>query len=183
MMNFINGVIYWRATNYQHSLPGCVIGAQDVSKMKTLKRYPQLHYRLFQGYDVVATGAQDHCVLPKESGEAWIYGDYYQVMAKDGRYDLDTIEKVFGVEAKKSGSTVTITMGEGKVTFTENSTSYDVNGTAGTAETPVLVGGYLDIKTLAEIYGKAVNETEDSYSVLYKAPSIDNFQLSIDNLA
>ena len=67
--------------------------------------------------------------------------------------------------------------------FTENSTSYDVNGTVCTAEAPVLVGGYLDIKALAEVYGKAINETEDSYSVLYKAPSIDMFQLSIDNLA
>ncbi len=183
MMNYINGVIYWRATNYQHNLPGCVIGAQDITKMKTLKRYPQLHYRLFQGYDVVATGAQDHCVIPKISGEAWIYGDYYQVLAKDGRYDLATIEKVFGVTATKSGSAVTLNMGEGKVTFTENSATYDVNGTAATAETPVLVDGYLDIKTLAEIYGKVINETEDSYSVLYKAPSIDMFQLSIDNLA
>ncbi len=178
----IDNVLIWRTANAE-GYGGQIFGAQKLEYVKSLKRYPELRERTFIGYDVLATTAQNHSVLPKTDGKAWIYGDFYDVKVADGRVDVATAEKMFGVAAQKNGSGVTLCLGDGKVTFTEGSTSYDVNGAAKIAERAVYANGYLDIKTLCEIYGRAFREADNSYSILDKAESVDKFQKMIDRLA
>ena len=58
-----------------------------------------------------------------------------------------------------------------------------VNDETRTAERAVYQGGYLDFKTLAEVYGKVFREAENSYSIMDGAELVDKFQTMIDNLA
>ena len=173
--------LIWRTSNAS-GYGGQYFGAQKVDKIKTLKRMPALQYRTFIGYAVSATTALDHCVLPKSDGRAWLYGDYYDVKVSDGRCELAVVERMFGVTAVMSGKTVTLTLADGKVTFTEGIQNYDVNGETRTADRVVYSDGYLDIKTLSEIFGRVFRETENSYSVLDKAESVERYQKQIDNL-
>jgi len=182
MLNVIDDQVYWRTSNYQ-GYGGVNFGVQDMDKVKALKRMPELHYRHYCGVDTMEHLAYEHCVLPKTDGEAFIYGDFYAAKVFDGRTDLDTVAKVFGVTIEKSGSAVTLKMGDSKVTFTEGATSYDVNGEARTAERAVYSGGMLDIKTLSEVYGKVFREAEGSYGVMDGATLVDKFQLMLDELA
>ena len=183
MLNLAGGTLYTRQTQPDSSDAGYIISSLETSKIKGIKRMPELHYRHFLCYDVANTNGKDHVVLPKESGDAWIFGSRADVAAKDGRYDIATIENAFGVTAVKNGATVTLTLGDGKITLTEGSKTYDVNGETKNAEREVLVDGFVDIKAMADIFGRVVTETENSYGVLYQAPSVEQFQKTLDNLA
>ncbi len=174
----IDDHLYWRTSNMK-GYGGIIFGSLDLNMVKPLKRMPELHYRNFKGYDLLATTAQGICVLPKADGSAWIYGDYYDVKVENGRIDADTASKVFGVTVNGT----VLTLGDSKVTFTEGSNSYSVNGEAKTASNAAMQNGYFDLKTLCEIYGKVFRESETSYSVLENAPLVDNYQEMIDGLA
>ena len=182
MLYIIDDQLYWRTTNYA-GYGGIIYGVQDIDKAKVLMRMPELHYRKLFSIDSIKHLGYEHVVLPKADGEAFIYGDYYHANVSDGRTDLDTVKKAFGVEVTKTGSTVTLSLGGSKVTFTEGSTSYVVNDETRTAERAVYQGGMLDIKVLAETYGKVFRETEDSYCLMFKAELIEKHQTLIDNLA
>lgn len=183
MLNLAGGTLFTRQTQPDSSDADHLIYSMETSKIKGIKRMPELHYRHFICYDVANTNGIDHVVLPKVSGDAWIFGSRADVIAMDGRYDLRTIENTFGVTGVQSGTTVVLTLGDAKITLTEGSKTYDVNGVTKTAEREVLVGGLADIKTMAEVFGKAVSETEDSYSILYQIQSVEQFRKTIDNLA
>ncbi len=182
MLNIIDDQVYWRTSNYA-GYGGPNFGVQDMNKVKTLKRMPEFHKRVYLGVETMKHLAYEHCFLPKADGEAFVYGDFYKVKVADGRTDLDTVAKVFGVEVEKTTNGVVLKLGDGKVTFTEGSTSYDVNGEAKTAKRAVYQGGMLDIKTLSEVYGKVFRETEGSYGVMDGAELVDKFQLMLDELA
>ena len=111
------------------------------------------------------------------------YSNYLKAKVKDGMADVDIMANVFSVNATKTSNGVEFRMGDSVVKFTNNSNSYVINGETKTAETVVLKNGYLDIKTLCDIYGKVFRETERSYSILDKAPAIDHYQVQIDELA
>ena len=182
LMKIYDGVLYYKAD----SLNGYGLqqmGSQDLSKIKSLKRLPQYHFIYYLGHDIATNLADKHCVVSKEKGTAWYYGIYSVSSVKDGRADIGTIENIFGVAAVKSGNTVTLKMGDGKVTFTEGKAEYDNNGTKATSEREVLKNGYLDLKTLTEIYGKVFREAENSYVILDKAPAVQPFQTSVDTMA
>ena len=123
---------------------------------------------------------QKYSVLPKTDGMAYVYGEYPTVSIEDGRADVATVEKVFGVNAEVNGLSVVLRMGEGKVTFTEGSDSYDVNGETRTAERPVLIGGKLDIKTMASVYGKYFKETTNSFLIMQNAELVERYQNMIE---
>ncbi|MBO4940913.1 MAG: exo-alpha-sialidase [Clostridia bacterium] len=178
----IDGNIYWKTNNYDRN-GVMTFGVQSVDTMKTLKRMPQAHYRQYMGYDPVATTAQRHCVVSKTNKTAWIYGDYYAADVKDGRIDIETVERVFGVVAEKSGNTITLKFGDGKVTFTEGKDTVQVNGETVTAERAAQANGYLDIKTLSEIFDKVFRETDSSYCILDRAQSVEPYQSGFDKLA
>ncbi len=181
MIKILDGTLYFRTTSYEGG--STIIGSQDISKAKTLKRATQAHWRYFMGFDVKRDVAKDHCVLPKTDGDGWIYSDYYSVKVKDAMIDIDTAAKVFSVESKKTSNGVEFKMGDSVVKFTNNSAEYVINGETKTAETVILKNGYLDIKSLCEIYGKVFRESENSYSILDKAPAVDYYQAQIDKLA
>ncbi len=177
-----DGQLYWKIDSLDG--PGRPqMGVQDLSKVKTVKRLPQLHFRYLLGQEPIAYTAQKHCVISKNDGRAWVYGSYCDADVKDGRMNLGLAESIFGVTAVKSGNSVTLTMGDGKVTFVEGSREYDNNGVKVTAEREVFVNGYLDIKTLSEIYGKNFRETEGSYVILDGAGMVAPYQEGIDGLA
>lgn len=180
-LEILGGTLYFRTTSYEGG--STIIGSQDISKAKTLKRAPQAHWRYFTGFDVKRDVAKDHCVLPKTDGDGWIYSDYYPVKVKDGMIDIETAARVFSVESKKTSNGVEFKMGDSVVKFTNNSAEYVINGETKTAETIILKGGYLDIKSLCDIYGKVFREAENSYSILDKAPAVDYYQAQIDELA
>ena len=181
-MWLIDGKLYWKCNNTDGN-GRMTFGAQDVSTIKSLKRFPQAHYRQYMGYDAVPTTAQRHCVVSKTNKTAWIYGDYYATDVKDGRMDIETTERVFGVVAEKSGNTITLKLGDGQVTFTEGKDTVQVNGETVTAERVAMVDGYLDIKILSEIFNKVFRETDDSYCILDRAESVEPYQSGFDKLA
>ena len=181
MYHFGDGHLYWMV----HSLQGPglkMMGVQDIDKMKSVKRMPEMHFRHLLGFDPVENAAQRQCVVSKTKGIAWIYGDYYTAQAADGRVDLETAEKIFGVTSTVSGSTVTFALGGGKAVFTEGSVSYTVNGTSKTASRAVVSNGYVDLKVLCEVFGKVFRETDSSYCVMNKAEVMDIYQEMIDEL-
>ncbi len=180
-MKIYDNVMYYKINSLNG--PGMrQVGSQDLGKIKSLKRLPQYHFLYYLGYDVATNLADKHCVISKDKGTGWYYGTYSVSSVRDGRADIATIENIFGVTASKSGSSVTLNLGDGKVTFTEGSKEYDNNGVKGTAEREILKDGYLDLKTLSEIYGKVFREAENSYVILDNAEAIQPFQTSIDNM-
>ncbi len=176
-LRLIDNHIYYRTAEANRG--GVIFGSQDLSVAKIAKRMPGLHYRKLIGYDM-AWQMEKYSVLPKTDGMAYVYGEYPDVKVADGRADVTTAAKVFGVTAETSGGTVVLRLGEGKVTFTEGSASYDVNGETRTADRAVLSGGYLDIKTLADIYGKHFKETENSFLIMQTADLVDRYQNMIE---
>ena len=85
--------------------------------------------------------------------------------------------------AEKSGNTITLKFGDGKVTFTEGKDTVQVNGETVTAERAAQANGYLDIKTLSEIFDKVFRETDSSYCILDRAQSVEPYQSGFDKLA
>ena len=163
MWYFQDGYLYWKINSLQG--PGLGhIGVQDVSKIKTVKRLPEYHFRYMLGYEPIGTTAQRQCVISKTKDIAWIYGDYYTTDVKNGGIDVATAEKIFGVSSEVSGTNIVLKLGGGSVTIAPNS------------------AGYLDIKTLCEKFGKTFRETEDSYCILDTAEIVDKYQKAIDNL-
>lgn len=181
MYYFCDGKLYWKMNSLQGpSLR--LIGVQDIGKMKSVKRLPEMHFRYLLGFDLVETLAQRQCVVSKTKGISWIYGDYYVSEVSDGRIDQETAEKIFGVTSSVSGSTVTLTLGGGKAVFTEGSASYKVGNSSKTASRAVVSNGYIDLKVLCEVFGKVFRESDGAYSVMDKTEVVDMYQEMIDEL-
>jgi len=181
MYYFGDGTLYWKI----HSLQGPgskMIGVQDIGKMKSVKRLPEMHFRYLLGYDPVEHSAQRLCVVSKTKDITWVYGDYYKSEVKDGRIDTETAARIFGATATVSGSTTTFVIGGGTVVFTEGSASYVVNNVSKTASRSVLSGGYIDLKLLCEVFGRVLRETDNSYCIMNKAEIVDMYQEMIDEL-
>ncbi len=181
-ISLVGDHLFFRASDYDGP-SGDMIGSYDISKIKTLKRHPQLHERYFIGFEPNTDYAINHCVVPKESGLAWVYGDYYNATVQEGRIDLVNAERIFGVTAVKNGNSVELTLGDAKIVFTEGSNSYTLNGETKTAENVCYKGGLVDLKACAALFGKAFREAEGSYSILYQAPAVDQYQGQIDDFA
>ncbi len=163
MYHFRDGHLYWKMDSLQG--PGLRhIGVQDISKMKSLKRFPQPHFRYFIGYNPVGTIAQRQCVVSKTKGVSWIYGEYYESSVSNGKVDTATAEKIFGLTASGTGASTTLKLGGGSVNVTADS------------------NGYFDIQALCNKLGKVLRETDTSYCIMDKATSVDLYQEVIDNL-
>ncbi len=139
---------------------------QDLTKVKPLKRFSELHYRTSSYMESQPDDQMtDYCVIPKASGEALIYGNYiYTDVNSNGLADANIIAKAVGATASISGTTVTLTFGNTTVTFTDGSTSYVMNGETIDAGYVLCEDGYLSPGT-AEIFGKYVSESESSYVI------------------
>ncbi|MBR5614824.1 MAG: hypothetical protein IKW64_05975 [Clostridia bacterium] len=172
--------LYYRASDYG---VGDIIGSQDVSLIKTLKRHPQLHERFFLGAEVRADYAVDYSVVPKNGGAAWIYNGYYNTTVQEGRADLASIGRIFGVDAVKVSGGVELKTGDAVVKFSENSKEYTINGQPATSETVCYKNGCLDLEICAKIFGKVFHESEDSYAIMHNSVLVDQYQKQIDTFA
>ncbi len=148
--------------------------AIDKAKLRTTKRFEEVHERTFRGATSCETGSKQ-VVLPKTSGNASIYGQIENITVSNGMYAPETVAKVFGATASVSGSKATFTLGNATVTFTEGAKSVDVNGTAVVFDNTVMSGGYLDIKACAEAFGKNITEAENAYVLWYGAPLVEQY--------
>jgi len=148
--------------------------AIDKSKLRTTKRFEEVHERTFRGAMSSETGAKQ-VVLPKTSGNASIYGQIENITVSNGMYAPETVAKVFGAKASVSGSKVTFTLGNAKVIFTEGAKSVDVNGTAVVFDEAPMNSGYLDITACGKVFGKNITEAENAYVLWYGAPLVDQY--------
>ena len=180
-ISLVDDHLYFRFSDYDGPA-GLFTGSYDLTKMKTLKRHPQLHERYFVGFEAISDYAVNHCIVSKTDGKAWVYGNLFDATVEDGRIDVENIERMFGVTAKKEGSAIELTLGEGVVRFTEGSVEYTVNGEAKKAEKICMKNGLLDIQICAQLFGKVFRETENSYSVNYKSIIVDKYQEQLDGL-
>ncbi len=139
---------------------------QDLTKVKPLKRFSELHYRTSSYLESQPDDQMsDYCVVPKTSGEALIYGNFvYADVNANGFADGKIVAKTVGAETSVSGTTVTLTLGDTTVTFTDGSTSYVMNGETVDTGYVLCEGGYLNPR-VAEIFGKYVSESDSSYVI------------------
>ena len=188
IINIVDDKLFWRFSSMISTASpdrgpgGTNFGVQELDKVKPLKRMPQVHERNFLGYNILTDGGQHHVVLPKSDGSAWIYGQMYDVKVKDGRIDFATVEKVFGVSTSQAGNIATLTMGDGKVEFTEGTAMSKVNGETKTTQGIGYQGGYFDLKVLCDIYHKVFVENDDSYAVMTYAVFPEKFQEQFANV-
>ncbi len=148
--------------------------AIDKSKLRTSKRFEEVHERTFRGATSSETDAKQ-VVLPKTSGNASIYGQIENITVSDELYAPETVAKAFGAKVSVSGRKTTFTLGNATVTFTEDARSVDVNGAAVVFDEAPMTGGYLDIKACAEVFGKNVTEAENAYILWYGEPLVDQY--------
>ncbi len=181
-VSLVDNQLYWRSSS-GGGYGGDLTGVQDIDKIKTLKRHPELHERTFVGYSVADELAANHCVIPKNGGEAWIYGTYFDVSVEDGRVDLKSAEKIFGVEIREVSGGAEVKIGQIVIKFTEGSASYAVGSETKTSENICLKNGYIDLKTCSELFGRFFRETENSYGILFRTHGLDLYQVQVDNLA
>ncbi len=181
-ISLVDDFIYYRYSDYGGPA-GICFGSYDMSKIKTLKRHPQLHERYFVGFEANSDFAVNHSVIPKESGSAWIYGDYYNATVEEGRVDITNAERIFGVTATKTSGGIELKMGDAVVIFSENSNSYTINGEAKTSENICFKNGLIDLKTCANLFGKEFRESDGSYSILYQGAAVEQYQGQIDDFA
>ena len=151
-----------------------LIYAIDKSKIRSTKRFEEIHERTFRG----AMGGEtfeDQVILPKTTAEGYIYGNQLEIEVNGGMYSAKTVSEVFGASCELSGSTATFKIGNGTVKFVEGSNEYEVNGVKKTFDESCMKNGYLNIKACAEAFGKNITEAENSYILWYGQPVVEQY--------
>ncbi len=169
-MRYLDGAVYM---SYYH---GNGIGKMfriDETKMKPLKRFTAPHYRS-QEYASVRDFQDQECIIPKTTGEAYIYGSYIHTEVNgNGLAEGAVVAKAVGATYAESGANATLTLGETTVTFTNGASSYVINGTNVTTDAVCYESGYLNTKIVAELFGKNVFENDEFYVISNVALSAD----------
>ncbi len=137
----------------------CFLMSIDKTKLKTTKRFEEVHERTFFG-TVADEESYSLSVIPNKTGEAWILGNYETVQVQDGLVAAEAIAKAFKCTIEKSGDAVTMKIGDGYVKFTNGSTSYDVNGTVTDYGSVCMKNGYIDIMAASAAFGRTITENE-----------------------
>jgi len=151
-----------------------LIYAIDKTKIRSTKRFEEVHERTFRG----AMGGEtfeDQVIIPKTTGEGYIYGNQVNVDVKDGMYTAKTVGEIFGASYEENGDAVTFRMGDGTVKFTNGSSEYEVNGVKKTFTENCMQSGALNIKACAEAFGKNITEAENSYVIWYGQPVVEQY--------
>ena len=148
----------------------------DKSKVRSQKRLEEVHERLVYGVAPGAVTAPElmdkQCILPKTTGMARLYGENTNIVVNDGMYSADTVASVFGATVTEGTNAVTFKLGDAVIKFSENSSSYEVNGVSADFEKVCMKNGYLDIMACAEAFGKQATELEDCVTVWYNVPAV-----------
>ncbi len=154
----------------------------DPAKLTTVKRFADAHI-VIPDFTTVYDEVPSQAVLPKVSGTAMIYGNSMPVSMNGKMADVSAVALAMGAELSKTDSGVTLTIGDGTVSFARNSENYIVNGVTNKGERNCLSedGKYLDIEVCAKIFGKTFIETDKSYLVLTTVLS-EKYQNELGNL-
>ncbi len=153
--------------------------AIDASKLRTSKRLAEIHEREFVGM-FGKSNFDKHSVLPKTTGDGYIYGNLTDITVTDGMYDAKTVSQVFGAEYTVSDGKVTYKIGDATVVFTEGSTNYTVNGETKTFAENCMKNGRLNIKACAEAFGKKITESDTSYILWYNEPFTEQYRVDLE---
>ncbi len=148
--------------NNLHTPRRSITYAIDKNKVRTQKRFEEVHERYNWG-ESSGTYTDTLCFVPKTSGTAVLYGKDTAVVISDGRYDAETVAKIFGATAKVNVNNIVFNIGDGEVVFTEGANTYTVNGETRSFGEVCLSMGYLDINACAEAFGKNISDMDDSY--------------------
>ena len=144
--------------------------------MRSQKRLEEVHERLVYGVAPGAVTAPElmdkQCILPKTSGMARLYGENTNVVVNDGMYSAEVVASVFGASLTMTGNDVTFRLGDAEIRFSQNSSSYVVNGETVDFGKVCMKDGYLDIMACAEAFGKQITEVDDSVTVWYNVPAV-----------
>ncbi len=132
----------------------------DKNKLKTVKRFEEVHERTFLG-TVSDEESYALSVIPNTTGQAWILGNYESVEVADGKFvKAESLAKAAASTIEISGNIVTMKLGDGYVKFTEGSTSYDVNGVVTDFGSVCMKNGFIDINAWAKAFGKTMTENK-----------------------
>ncbi len=139
-MKVIDGVVYM---SYGVGTGYSKIFAADISRMKPLMRFSEVHDKVERYTNVPEIIADENCIIPKVSGAGMIYGNNAEIIVTDGKYDGVTIAEIFGAE-----------FADGSFSFygAEFSLAADADGN-------------YDIKDAAKLFSKNLVETEDAYII------------------
>jgi hypothetical protein len=139
----------------------CFLMAIDKNKIKTTKRFEEAHTRGAWYNTTADEEGYSFNVIPNQSGQAWIFGNYEDIEVRDGGFvKAETLAKVFKATIEKNGNEVTFRIGDGYVKFIEGSSSYDVNGTATDFGSMVMKDGFININACAKAFGKTITENK-----------------------
>ncbi len=154
----------------------------DLDKLadKTLMRFTEPHKTVpdyVDLYDVV----DNQCVLPKTTGDAMIYGQVVPVKVKDGMVEAEVVAQAFSTHLTVSGNTATLSIGDGKVVFTDGVSGYSINGVAIEGSEIGYLDGYMNVSVCAEIFNKVLTETDNSY-VITRSEISDLYISGLENI-
>ncbi len=163
---------------------GKVTHAVNPANMKTLKRFTNAHYvdpKYTSFYEISAL----HSTLPKTTGAAMIGGILYPTRVDEsGFVEYSIAAKAVGAVGNSTENGVRVSVGDGYVDFTKGSASYSINGVAKTADAVCLSedGEYVNVKVLADIFGRTYAENETTHMLL-SLDMGDKHKTELGNLA
>ncbi len=169
-MRYLDGAVYM---GYYHGNGLSKMFRIDETKMKPLKRFTAPHYRS-QEYASVSDFQDQECIIPKTTGEAYVYGNYIHTEVNgNGLAEGEVVAKAVGATYSESGANATLTLGDTTVTFTNGASGYVINGTTVTTDEVCYESSYLNTRIVAELFGKNVFESEEFYVISNVALSAD----------
>ncbi len=144
----------------------------DPASFKSVKRFTNAHY-IRPDFSTIYDDMPSQAVLPKSTGTAMLYGSMIPTLASDGMVEAAVVAKAVGANLTADGNGIKLTLGDGVVTFTNGSASYEINGETFTASTVCLSedGEYLNVQVCADIFGKIYSETTSVYMLMSAALS------------
>ncbi len=144
----------------------------DPAKFKSVKRFANAHY-IRPDFTTVYDEMPSQAILPKTTGTAMLYSSMTSARAEDGMVESAVVARAVGANLTADESGIKLTLGDGVVSFTKGSASYEINGETFTASDICLSedGEYLNVKVCAEIFGKIYSETTSAHMLMTAALS------------
>ena len=139
----------------------------DPQKLTTVKRFADAHI-VIPDFTTVYDEVPSQVALPKTSGVAMIYGNTMPVDVDGKMAEAEVLALAMGTELSETEEGITLTLGDGSVSFVRNSAEYTLNGEMQKAERVCLSedGKFLDMEICAKVFGKAFVETDKAYLIL-----------------
>lgn len=161
-MRYIDGAVYM---GYSSDTGYNKMFRVDETKMKPLKRFTSLHYRS-QEYVSVSDMRDQNCIIPKVTGDAYIYGrNVYTEVNQSGFAKAEVVAMAVGAAYSQNGENATLTLGDMTVTFTNGQAYYAVDGDKLNTHEVCYEDGYLNPEIVAELFSKTVYEDENNYII------------------